>query len=773
MDLKRLISILSTVGLSFLLTTQAISSVPWQKYSYFSNSGGLNDNVSTLQVADGEATDIQNIVFDTGGTLNKRYGFTNITAPGGAFKVDTNATGVTGLYFYKKSNGNKFLVAIANVSGTAKIYEKQYDASGNVPSGAWTSIDAGIFPASYTNDNLPSFSVAQDQLVITIPASSQNHPFTWTGSGNVSTLTADVNVPNATINVFHKNILFLAGDSANPSRVTFSDLTNGITKYVATDFFDLDKNNGQKITGMISAFGNLYIFEDNSIWLLSGTSRDDFSLQKMVDNVGTLSHQSISIVNNEIVFVTKQNDIAVYDGNFSVKFISSKIRNTIGGNNFNRAQQALGIGFSSYRYKDLDYYAAETIVGSSTNNQVLLFDTFRQAWTKLISMNPDSWCIAESNTGQNVLVWGDYNGYVYYYPNIGTFSDVTNTITTPFPIDANVITLLHLNNNVTDYENTPKTFTNNNVTFSSASFPFSGGGFSGVFNGTNANITALDSEDWDFSNFAIDFWVKFTSLTGTQDLFSQYVDNNNFIDIYKFTDNKIYIQGKNTGVNFVNINTTAASFSDTNFHHVEISVSGSTTYIFIDGVSQTLNTVVAFSAPTEIASGISIGAFNSGAWLNATLSEYRISNVTRDIVNFTPPTSPYGQSMTVTTSPAIYSFYQTKWFRYSDISLGDKYLRLIKTYVLNNNSTSILQTEIKTDYATNGSIYNFTFQPSGALWGVGIWGQDKWGGGGLNIDREEPNLGTQMFQLKYSNNTAGQSMTILGWDLFIEPTDRI
>lgn len=558
---KRLTSILSTAALSLVLVTQAIAAVPWNKSSYFQNWGGLNDNVSTLEIADGEATDIQNIVFDTGGALNKRYGFNNITAPNQAFKVDANGTGVTGVWFYKKANGNKFLVSVVNVNGTAKIYEKQYDASGFVPQGAWTSIDAGIFPSNYTNDNLVSFSVAQDQLVMTIPASSQSKPFTWTGSGNVTTLTADANCPNATIDVFHKNILFLAGDSANPSRITFSDLTNGITKYIATDFFDLDKNNGQKITGMVSAFGNLYIFEDNSIWMLTGSTRDDFNLQKMVDNIGTISHQSISIVNNTIVFITKQNDIGIYDGNFSVKFISSKIRNTIGGNNFNRAGQALGIGFSSYRYKDLDYYAAESQVGIGTNNQVLLFDTFRQAWTKIQGFTPDSWTVAESSSGQNVLVWGDYNGFVYYYPNIGVYNDVSNSCSS--------------------------------------------------------------------------------------------------------------------------------------------------------GVSCT------------------------------------------------------------TSSPAINTFYQTKWFRYPDVALGDKYLRVFKTYILNDNNSSLLQTEIRSDYASSGNIYTFNFSSSGALWGVAQWGVDKWAGGGLNIDREEPNLGKQMFQIKYSNNQTSQNMTILGFETFVEGSDRI
>jgi hypothetical protein len=541
------------------------AAVPWKKYSFFSNWGGLNDNLSQLEIDDNEATDIQNVIFDNGGALVKRYGYQNIVGSSAAsYKLGANVTGVPGIFYYQKSNGNKYLFAVGNNGGQATGYSKTIDASGAIPTGTWSNQGDGNLPSSFTDNQLVTFSVAQDILVMTVAGSSSNttYPSAWEATGNVYQFTADADCPKAKYNAFHKNILFLAGDPSNLSRVSFSDLTGGVTNWIATDFFDLDKNNGQYITGLISAFGNLYIFQNNSIWMLSGSTRDDFSLQKMVDNVGTLSQQSISIVNNKIFFITSQNDVAIYDGAFGVQFISSKIRNTIGANNFGRAAQALGVGFSSYRYKDLDYYAAESTVGSSQNNQVLLFDTYRQAWTKLANMSPNSWTVIPSSSGLNQLVFGDYNGLVYFYPNIGTYSDPSNSCS--------------------------------------------------------------------------------------------------------------------------------------------------------------------------------------------------------------------GANACTTTSSSIYSFYQTKWFRFPEISLGDKYLRLLKTYVINSSTnSSTLQTEVKTDYASSGNIYIFNYSPSGALWEVSQWGDATWGGGGLNVDREEVNAGTQMFQIRYSNNTVDQDMSILGFELLIEPTDRI
>lgn len=560
---KILAGILILVGaLAFTQQTQA--AVNWIKFSYFKNTGGLNDNLSQLEIADNEATDIQNVLFDNGGALIKRYGFRNISGTNtAAFKLGSNVSGVPGIAFFQKSDGSKYLFAVGNDNAQATGYSKTIDSGGGVPTGAWTSQGTGNLPSNFTNNQLITFSVAEDTLVMTTAGSSSNttYPSAWQATGNVYQFTSDPDCPKAKYNVYHKNILFVAGDPSRPSRVSFSDLTNGITNWIATDFFDIDKNNGQYITGFVSAFGNLYIFENNSVWMLSGTNRDDFSLQKMVDNVGTLSQQSIQVVNNNIFFITSQNDVAVYDGNFGVKFISSKIRNTIGQNNFNRAAQSIGLAYSSYRYKDLDYYAAESTIGSSFNNQVLLFDTYREAWTKLQGINPNSWTVIPNSSGLNSMVFGGYDGIVYLYPNTGVYSDVSNSCS------------------------------GNNCT---------------------------------------------------------------------------------------------------------------------------------------------------------------------------------------TTSPSIYSYYQTKWFRYPDIALGDKYLRLLKTYVINSSSnSSLLQIEVKTDYAVSGNIYTFSYSPSGALWGVSNWGEVDWAGGGLNIDREETNLGTQMFQIKYSNNGAGEDMTILGFDSFLEPTDRI
>ena len=80
--------------------------------------------------------------------------------------------------------------------------------------------------------------------------------------------------------------------------------------------------------------------------------------------------------------------------------------------------------------------------------------------------------------------------------------------------------LLHLNNNVDDSEITPKTVTNNNVTFSDTIKKWD---YSGYFNGTTAHLITPDSADWDFGagDFIIEAWINLDSFSSDKTIVMQ------------------------------------------------------------------------------------------------------------------------------------------------------------------------------------------------------------------------------------------------------------
>lgn len=539
-----------------LLTSISNAQLNWRKFAYFDNKGGLNDNSSTTEIANNEATDLQNVTFDVGGAITKRKGFINIPAPK-MYAVSTGAVAttkaITGICFYKKDSGSRYLLALGNADGEAIAWKKDYGATAGPATGEWDNITGTTLGSTYTNNYQPDFAIASDSVIFTTGQSQI--PWVWTGTGICTQLTpAPATAATGSMVKFHKNQMFVGGDSDYPSRVYFSDLGD-ITYFYRTDFFDVATTDGSKVRGIVSAFDSLYIFKDRSIWRLSGDERDSFRLQKMVEGIGTLSNASIRVVNNYIYFTTAQNDIAVYDGAYTCKFISQKIRGTIGDLNFERATNNRGVAFSTYKYNDYDYYVSVSTAGSTTNNRILVFDTQYSAWTKFRGINACSMCVGDDDSFQDSLYFGDYSGYVMRYPS------------------------------------------------------------------TN----------------------------------------------------------------------------------------------YMDGTVATDGTVA---------------------------------------------------------SVAINAFYQSKWFKYSDIALGDKYWRLLKTYCLSSDDT-ILNAECRSDYESSGKVVQVNLTGSADKWDLGYWDVALWGGESIIVGRDEIEKGVTMFQVKFSNDQVNKGFTLLGYENFMEPTDRI
>lgn len=157
-------------------------------------------------------------------------------------------------------------------------------------------------------------------------------------------------------------------------------------------------------------------------------------------------------------------------------------------------------------------------------------------------------------------------------------------------------------------------------------------------------ITYPDSDDWNFGtgNFTIDFWVRYNA-TGSQYLYHQYTDIDNQIYIYT-NGSGYYIQFKDGGTIRGYYGCSATIATDT-WYHLAFVRSGTTGYIFINGVSQTVTAYTAYGSNTmsNIASILAIGGtLNGSEHFNGWIDEVRISKgIARWTSNFTPPTAAY------------------------------------------------------------------------------------------------------------------------------------
>lgn len=418
--MKRWLVVLAVL-LGLTITVQAQTAFPWTAFEFFQLNGGLNNGYDPTAIATNEASDLQNVVFTTGGAIRKRQGFGHINA-----SAAPSASAITtGGAFYKLSDGTRYLVRL--VADTADYIQKMdYGAGTAGPDGTWDDI-TGATAISVSQDHQGDFAQAFDTLIIEDGVGT-TPPYKWTGTGNAAALGGSPD--NATMVEYHRNHLWSAGEAANPSRVNFSNIcttsSSCLETYTTTDFFELDTNDGQTVTGIKSGLDCLYVWKTASIFRICGTSRDSFTQEQMVRDIGTQSNASIVVINNQFIFKTQYGDYARYDGGVNVEIISAKIEGTLNALNLDRLNTTRATNFDDST-GDQDYYACESDSGATTHNLVLVYDTLHRAWTKFSGINCNTIWSYEVGTLERAIAFGDYSGFVNRYPS--TEADAGSAIT--------------------------------------------------------------------------------------------------------------------------------------------------------------------------------------------------------------------------------------------------------------------------------------------------------------------------------------------------------
>ena len=395
--MKKILSLI--LGFILLVVNLSFAEIKWTTFNSFNNSGGLNDAFSAIAIEDNEAQDLQNIVLTTYGSFATRDGYEKLNSTTLGASV-----ACTGLKYYAPTSGSKYLVGIFD---NDKIYKMDYQVGGG-PDGTWDDI-TGSVSFLIGQNNLASFAVGEDTLLIE-DGLNTTAPFKWTGSGNVADLGGSP--PNATLVAYHKNIAFAAGNNTNPSTLYFTDVgdienwTTGLSGNLS-----IETNDGSIIRAIIPGYDALYILKDYSLWRLSGNDKDSFLLQRMITGIGCRSPSAVKRIGNDFFFVDGQGNVYIYDGAIRLKNISTKVQGTINSASFSRWQYVVTEQFNN------DYYISFSNTSMSTHNRILLFDSYNLAWTKFTGINANAMVVADDGSGQDMLVFGDYSGFVYKYPS--------------------------------------------------------------------------------------------------------------------------------------------------------------------------------------------------------------------------------------------------------------------------------------------------------------------------------------------------------------------
>lgn len=166
--------------------------------------------------------------------------------------------------------------------------------------GVWDSIASGK-----TEGAQPSFTVFKDYVII----SNDSHVDVPVKYDQTTLSSLGGSPPTFAFAVPHKNRLWAAGNAALPSRLYYSaslDIEDWTTGGNAGSI-DVDPDDGDRITGIASHKNELIVFKGPnklSIHRITGSTPSDFARTTFVNGVGSINHNAIFRVNDDLVFLS-------------------------------------------------------------------------------------------------------------------------------------------------------------------------------------------------------------------------------------------------------------------------------------------------------------------------------------------------------------------------------------------------------------------------------------------------------------------------------------
>ncbi len=372
-------------------------------YRFFENTGGINLRANDLSLANGEAEEITNMHATSHGSwTSNNVGYIHLNAT----PLSSGAK-ISSLYEYVTLTGLAYLVAVA---GT-----KMYTFEPN--QGTSVEIADGLAP-----DRRMSFVTFNGLL---IGCNGVDAPKKWDGAGAVDDLLgwpptiAGVTPGQPSISDIFANRLVFSGDVDNPSMVYISELENpenftpgvGATSAGA---IQVSPGDGERITALKTLFlplmneEVLVIFKERSTYILSGSDADSFMLQKVSDEFGAVSHHSVVLVGNELMFLSKEGmtslSTATVQGNLTTGFLSDRIRPQI--ESLNQISLSETFALHLRNRQEVWWFVPD---GSATQNQTVLVYNYgiSRAWSKRTGLVAASGLVMHGN-----IYTGNYNGIV-------------------------------------------------------------------------------------------------------------------------------------------------------------------------------------------------------------------------------------------------------------------------------------------------------------------------------------------------------------------------
>ena len=368
----------------------------------FACQGGLVLDLSTFAMQPGMALELQNFEPDINGGYRRISGYTKWNSN----IVPQDASSTEKVLMSAYFNGK-----VIAARGT-KIHEAG-------KTGSWTQIDTGRTNAGkYTHFR---YNFGGTDFIVW--ADGANHATKYDG-----TTVTDLNATGAPANpkfvTFHRNTLFLAGMSANPQSLVYTAPESDDDFNVANGagVINVDSN----ITGLFSFRDQLFVFCEERIFKLVGSSQANFNMQPVTREIGCVNGFTIKEVAGDIIFLGPDGLRTVAGteriGDVELGTISRPIQRRFQGvSDVDEFDSVVVPDKTQYRI----FFSNANTTRSNTTGVVAVRKQ-QYEFADLRGIRPSS-TDSIVDQGESIVLHGEYDGYVYRQENGNDFDG--NTIT--------------------------------------------------------------------------------------------------------------------------------------------------------------------------------------------------------------------------------------------------------------------------------------------------------------------------------------------------------
>ena len=357
----------------------------------FNCEGGLVLNRSTFLMQAGEALELVNFEPDIEGGYRRINGFA---------KYNTNVVPQT-----SASTEEVLLSCIFNSTIIAARGEKIFSAAAG--SGSWTERDTGRTSAGVYTFERFNFD-GNNKLIV---ADGANAPTVF----NTSFAATDVSESSVSGSKFvaaFKNHMFYAGKSSTPQTVVFSQPND-------EDAFNTGSGAGSikvddTITGLKVFRDNLFIFCQDRIFKLSGSTSSDFAITPVTRNIGCVNGQTIQEFAGDLIFLAPDGLRTVAGtariGDVELGTISTPVQSLFNDNIANASGFRSIVIPNKTQYRV--FFTKSGIAQTVTEGVLTSLRGQRFEFANLKGIRPTSTDTVTSAT-ETIIIHGGEGGYVY------------------------------------------------------------------------------------------------------------------------------------------------------------------------------------------------------------------------------------------------------------------------------------------------------------------------------------------------------------------------